>query len=277
MFFLLTYAFTWVSWIAAWKISGSGASGYPGTTAGTLIFYLGVFAPSFVALWLTSRREGSAGVRALLSRLVQWRVGFQWYVFAISYSAVIRLTAALIHRLATGAWPPFGQEPLHLMLAATIGSTLLFGQAGEEIGWRGYLLPRLSARVGLATASIVIGIVWAAWHLPLFFIPGIETTGQSFTLYLLQVTAFSVAIAWLYVHTNGSLFLTMLMHSAINNTKDVVPSVARIPANPFTINASLMGWLTAALLWISAAYFLVRMREGLQLSVERSSRTCRAS
>ena len=95
---------------------------------------------------------------------------------------------------------------------------------------------------------------------------------------MLQVTALSVAIAWLYVHTNGSLFLTMLMHAAINNTKDVVPSVARIRANPFTVNASLVGWLTAMLLWISAAYFLVRMqREGLQLSVEHSSRTCRAS
>jgi membrane protease YdiL (CAAX protease family) len=259
-FFLLAYAMTWMAWITVWVISGDGSATYPGRGFPMLIFYVGVFAPGLVALWLTYRHEGGAGVSALLHRLFQWRVGLRWYVFALTYMAAIKLAAALIHRIATGEWPRFGDEPLYLMLAATVASTLLLGQAGEEIGWRGYALPRLAERFGLPAASIALGIIWAAWHLPLFFIPGIETTGQSFPLYLLGVTALSVAIAWLYSHTNGSLSLTMVMHAAINNTRDIVPSVGHASTHPFTLRASLLGWVTAGLLWVCAVYFLIRLR-----------------
>jgi membrane protease YdiL (CAAX protease family) len=260
-FFLLTYVVTWAAWIAAWALSGGHESTrYPGPGFPTLLFYVGVFAPGLIAVALTARHEGQSGVRTLLARLIQWRAGIRWYVFALTYMAVIKLTAALIHRLATGEWPRFGDEPLYIMVAAILATMVVFGQAGEELGWRGYALPRLASRFGLGGASVIIGITWASWHLPLFFIPGIETTGQSFTVYLLGVVALSVAITWLYAHTNGSLFLTMLMHSAINNTKDIVPNVAREPGNPFAVSASLTGWLSAGLLWICAAYFLIRMR-----------------
>jgi hypothetical protein len=66
-------------------------------------------------------------------------------------------------------------------------------------------------------------------------------------------------MAWLYGHTHGSLFLAMLMHSAVNQTKDIVPSIATGATNPFSLSASPVGWLTLALLWISAVYFFVRM------------------
>jgi uncharacterized protein len=100
-------------------------------------------------------------VRALLSRLFAWRVSARWYLFVVSYVAAIKLTVALVHRVATDAWPRFGDEPWYLMLAATVFSTLIGGQAGEEIGWRGYALPRLAARFGLARASIMLGMIWA--------------------------------------------------------------------------------------------------------------------
>lgn len=97
------------------------------------------------------------------------------------------------------------------------------------------------------------------WHLPLFFVPESDLLGQSFPLYLLQVTALSVALAWLYWRTQGSLLLVMLLHAAINNTKDIVPSASPGATNSFTLSASLVAWLTVALLWMAAAYFLVRM------------------
>jgi membrane protease YdiL (CAAX protease family) len=138
-------------------------------------------------------------------------------------------------------------------------ATIFGGPLGEEIGWRGYALPRLTERFGLARASLALGLIWACWHLPVFFIPGLDQYGQSFPVYVLQVTALSVAMAWLYVHTNGSLLLAILMHSAINQSKDIVPSARSIATNPFALNASLVAWLTIGLLWISAGYFLVRM------------------
>ncbi|MGH9756063.1 MAG: lysostaphin resistance A-like protein [Blastocatellia bacterium] len=258
-FFALTYIVSWTFFTAAATISGgttSPPSGLPVLSG--LLFLLGTITPSLVALALTERADGRAGTRALLCRVVQWRAGARWYVFAIGYMAAIKLAVALLHRLATGAWPPFGQQAWFIMVAAIVFSTPV--QAGEEIGWRGYALPRLASRLGFARASLALGVIWACWHLPLFIIPGTDTSGQSFPVYLLQVTALSVAMAWLYWRTNGGLLLAMLMHAAINNTKDIVPSAVLAGANPFTLSASLVAWFTAALLWICAAYFLIQMR-----------------
>jgi uncharacterized protein len=169
----------------------------------------------------------------------------------------IKLAVALVHRAASGSWPRFGDEAWYVMIAATVISTPV--QAGEEIGWRGYALPRLASRMGLAGGSILLGIIWACWHLPLFFFPAADTYGQSIPVYVLQVTAISAAMAWLYGHTKRSLLPVMLLHAAINNTKDIVPSAVRGATNPFALSTSLVAWLTVALLWICAAYFLARM------------------
>ena len=79
-------------------------------------------------------------------------------------------------------------------------------------------------------------------------------------MYVLGVTALSVAMAWLYWRTNGSLLLTMLMHAAVNNTKDIVPSAVSAATNAFSLSSSLVAWVSVAILWICAAYFLLRMR-----------------
>jgi membrane protease YdiL (CAAX protease family) len=227
------------------------------TSIGGALFLLGVFAPALVALALTERTEGRAATRALLRRVFMWRVGARWYVFAVGYMPAVKLSVALVHRIVTGTWPRFGQEEWYLMAAAIVVSTWV--QAGEEIGWRGYALPRLTDRVGLASASVILGIAWAGWHLPLFFVPASDTFGQSFPLYLLQVTAVSVAAAWLYWSTKGSLLLVMLLHAAINNTKDIVPSAVLGAGHPFAISASLVAWLTVVFLWVTALYFIIRM------------------
>jgi membrane protease YdiL (CAAX protease family) len=257
-FFSVTYVVSWSLFIAAAALSGGAASPPAGLAAVSgLVLFLGVLVPSLVALALTARREGRAGTLALLRQIVPRPVGVQWYVFAASYTAAIKLTAAALHRLVTGAWPPFGQTPVYIMVGAVLISTPV--QAGEEIGWRGYALPRLAARLGLARASIVLGVLWACWHLPFFFMPSSDTFNQSFPVYLLQVTALSVAMAWLYWRTQGSLLLVMLLHAAVNNTKDIVPSTVAGATNPWALSTSLIAWLTVALLWICAIYFLVQM------------------
>jgi membrane protease YdiL (CAAX protease family) len=258
-FFSLTYIVSWILWIAVGAILRGAAPQPSGLRAiSGFLYLLGVFAPALVALALTARADGRAGTLALLRRTVKWSVGARWYAFAVTYMAAIKLAAALLLRIATGAWPAFGQEPVYIMAMAILFWTPV--QAGEEIGWRGFALPRLSARLGLPGASIVLGVVWACWHLPFFFISGTDKSGQSFPLYLLSVTALSVAMAWLYWRTNGSLLLTMLMHAAVNNTKDIVPSAVSAATNAFSVSSSFVAWLSVAILWICAAYFLVRMR-----------------
>ena len=237
-FFSLTYAVAWICWFAAAAVSsGTGSAGPALATLRTPLFYLGTFAPSLVALGLTAHGGGRAGAQGLLDRVFETRVPARWYVFAAGYVAAIKLTVALVHRVATGAWPTFGDTAWYVMLAAVVVSTPV--QAGEEIGWRGYALPRLAARFGLGPASVILGLIWACWHLPLFFIPGTDTNGQSFPLYLLQVTALSVAIGWLYGHAKGSLLPVMLMHAAANNTKDIVPSAVPGAGNALAWSTSL--------------------------------------
>jgi membrane protease YdiL (CAAX protease family) len=205
-----------------------------------------------------SATTGSAGVHALLRRILELARDGRWYLFAAGYMAAVKFMVVLLHRVITGNWAPFGYEAVYLILPAILISTPV--QAGEEIGWRGYALPRLSSVLGLPMASIVLGVIWACWHLPIFFMPGSDSYGQSFPVYLLSVTALSVAMAWLYWRTNESLFLVMLMHAAINNTRGSVPWAGAAGTTPFRLDASLLGWLTAGVLWIPAVYFLARMR-----------------
>jgi len=215
-----------------------------------------------VALGVTARENGIPATQALLRRVFEWRVDARWYLFAIIYMVAIKLTVALAHRAITGSWPRFGNEAWYVIVIAIVVSTPV--QAGEEIGWRGYALPRLAARFGFARASVLLGLIWACWHLPLFFLPGADTYGQSFPIWVLGVTALSVAIAWLYAHTNGSLLLTMLMHSAVNQTIGIVPDAEPNATNPFVLSASLPYLLTVGFLWVIAVYFLARMPKAEQ-------------
>ena len=257
VYFALVFLITWAIWFTANSVESPVIS--------AALFYTGVFSPGILALLLTYRERGSLGVQALLRRLVKFDVSRRWLVFALFFMAAVKLLVALTARLSTGAWPPSRVDLLPLMFAAAIFSTLLGGQIGEELGWRGYALPRMALRLGLGPSSVLIGIIWAVWHLPLFFVLGGDTDGQSFPFYLLQVTAISVAIGWIYMKTDGSLFVTMLLHAAVNNTKDVVPSAVPGATNPWQLHASLVGWLTLAILWLCAAWFLYDMRHDVRV------------
>jgi membrane protease YdiL (CAAX protease family) len=241
------------------RAGGADPAAALGSPQFVVLLFLGIFSPAFVALFMTARAEGRPGVVALLRRLVKWEVPARWYAFAIGYTIAVKLVTALAYRVASGSWPTVQLATLPLMLGATLLSLMLFGQLGEEVGWRGYALPRLGARMGLGWGSILLGALWAAWHLPLFYLPGADTYGQSFPLYLTQVSGISVAIAWLWARAQGSLLLTMLMHAAVNNTKEIVPAVARPAASPFVPDAPLLGWIGAGVVWAAAAYFLATM------------------
>ena len=247
----MTYAVSWSFFVlpVAMKLTTSSA-------VAQLLAFLGAISPSFVALALTWRVEGTPGVRALLGRIGRTQVAGRWYLFAIGYFAAVKLTVAVVHRLAYGGWPRFGEDLYVIPFAIAISTP---AQAGEEIGWRGYALPRLAARLGLAPASVLLGVIWALWHLPLFFLSGADKFHQSFPMYALQVTAVSVAFAWLWAQTGGSLLLPMLFHASINNTKDIVPAAVAGGTGTFGFAASPVSWIGTAILWTCAAIFIVWM------------------
>ncbi len=259
-YFLLTFLVSWIFFLGVVLLSNGPWSDTPGITLlQPIMVLLGVVAPSLVALLLLHRNGAKEQIQKILKKVVQWKVGIRWYLFADGYIVFIKLLVAGLHKMLTGVWPVFGPEPWYLMAGAVFISTWV--QAGEEIGWRGFALPRLTEKFGLPLTTLILGLIWAAWHLPLFFVPGASTYGQSFLLYTLQVTALSVALGWLYWQSGGSLLLTMLMHAAVNNTKDIVPSAVNETIKPYFLNASLVGWLTVLLLWIFASIFLIHMRK----------------
>jgi membrane protease YdiL (CAAX protease family) len=260
-FFALAYLTSWSLFAAATALAERAT-----TTAGA-VRLLGVFMPGLLALGLTAWREGSAGARRLLSGLSRWPSQAPLWFFAVFFMAAVKLAAASVHRLAFDAWPSFGglegtgglgAPRLLTMFAAILVSAPV--QAGEEIGWRGFALPLLSGRLGLPAASLLLGVLWAGWHLPLFFDPAGDTYLQSFPVYLLGVVALSVILAWLFWRGGSSLILVMVAHAAINNTKDIVPSASRPSASPWTFTASPVAWISMSLLWCLAAILIARMR-----------------
>jgi len=258
IFFLLTFLASWSLFIAAVSVSGTAHYGSIFSTLGYGMYLIGVFTPALVAVLLSWREQRRAGVKALLSQMLRVPSHFVWYLFAIGYFLVVKIMAALIYRVIAGEWPVFGHESFVVIAAAVIFSTPF--QAGEELGWRGFALPRLSNQFGLPLASIILGLIWAVWHLPFFFFEGADKFGQSFPVYLVSVVALCVAIAWLYWRTRGSLLLVMFMHSAVNNTTEIVPSRLPVTHNVWSIQASPVAWISTALLSFLAIYFLIQMR-----------------
>jgi len=254
VFFALAFALMWICFFTVAFVSIPA-----GSPLGGALVLLGAFAPALAALAVTFRAEGRSGVIALLRRITRWSVAAKYYVFALGFMIAVKLTAAMIYRASTSSWPRFDTSQWYLIPFAIAFSTPF--QAGEEIGWRGYALPRLADRFGLGTASVLLGFIWGVWHLPQFFIRDGDSYRQAFPVFVLQVTAMSVAFAWLYARTNGSLLLTMLLHEAINNSKDIVPSGVLGGTDTFGFHASRISWISLALLCASAAHFLNDMRK----------------
>jgi uncharacterized protein len=275
-YFALTFGLTWTSWVvAAVLVNERRIAGPFDSPLTTILVVLGIGAPALSALAVTVHRGGWGSAGPLLRQLVRWRHAARWYAFAVGYIVAVKLAAAIAYRIVEGAWPVVAIQMAPLLLAATVFSTLSGGQVGEELGWRGYALPRLEARVGLGPGALLLGVLWAVWHLPLFYMPGADTYGQSFPLYAIQVTGLSVAVAWLYHKTRGSLLPVMLMHASFNNLKGIVPGVARPAGNPLHPDAQVLGWLTALMIWVAAVYLLTRLagpdrtRDGRRIAMEQ--------
>jgi membrane protease YdiL (CAAX protease family) len=269
-FLLLTFAVTWAAWLAVESAAPNSFVFAPGGP----VFLLGVFAPGLVAVALTAFAQGATGVADLLSRIGRWEVSWRLYAFAISYMAATKLLAALTHRIVVGEWPRFGDTNVALMAGAIFVST--WSQAGEEVGWRGYALPRLAPHLGLGGASLVVGVIWALWHLPLFIMQGTGSTGQSFPIYLLHVTALSAAMSWLYWKTQGSLLLVMVMHAAVNNTSGIVPAALPHATDPMSFQGSLVAWVTVGVAWVVAAVLLYQMHGAETSALQDGSTSGRA-
>jgi uncharacterized protein len=151
-FFVLAYALTWPV--------------IPLVSVSPLLGLPALFGPALAAIIVAYLVDGKSALKDLLSRLVRWRVEARWYVLALGLPAILALAVAGLNLLlgAPTAIRFGGLSVLNFVVFVFV--------VGEELGWRGYALPRLLARKSALAASLILGVLWGAWHLPTFFVPG---------------------------------------------------------------------------------------------------------
>jgi len=216
-FFLLTFAVSWAIWIPSMLEMSRPAHAHL-LCPGRLGALAALYGPTFSALVITALADGWAGLRELLGRLARWRVPARWYLVVIVGAPLLRALALWVDALVRGIAPEVTGADWWFMLAL-LPATLVAGPAAEELGWRGFALPRLQARWNALVSSVVLGVVWTAWHLPPFIwhVEGYSPT-QPFAWFLLWVVSFSILFTWVFNHTRGSVWMAILLHMAVNHT-----------------------------------------------------------
>jgi membrane protease YdiL (CAAX protease family) len=181
----------------------------------------GDFGPLIGALVVSGAVAGRGGVKHLLKRMVQWRVGLAWYALALIGIPVLY---AVSIALVPGALASFKAPDLMTVLTYPvlyIGLAFIGGPVTEEPGWRGFALPRLQRRWGPFIGTVILGLMWTAWHLPNYFRPdwaavngGLSVTGIG--TFAIVAVSMSLIMTWAYNHTGGSILIAILIHASLN-------------------------------------------------------------
>jgi membrane protease YdiL (CAAX protease family) len=231
------------------------------------IMILQGFMPGLAAIIVTGLISGKAGIRALLSKLLIGRVGFRWYTFAIFSLAAVCVAAIALNNLfgtslvpfLSTKMPPFS-GPIELLV--NIAVLLIFSAIfnSEELGWRGFALPRLQSKYNALTSSLILSIPWLFFHLPLFFKLGSSQANSSFIGYGIGIIAQTVIFTWMYNNTRGSVLLATLLHAS-SNTWTQIFSINSEATNQF------LAWMMPLVLVVIAV--VVTLTSG----VENLSRT----
>lgn len=211
IFFVLAFVFPWLIW---------------GTTIAQARGLLSFHVPQSLAFWiglnlatyLTAALTGGWGaVKDLLSRLIRWRAQPVWYIAALVITALLSLAAIGIH-LALGGSHRVGVLLSSSDLLPSLLFQIFFFMLTEETAWRGFALPRLQSRYSALNASLILGVLWGLWHIPLWFIPGSFQSTLPFAGFLLATIAMSVITTWIFNHTHGSVLLAGILHAATDVT-----------------------------------------------------------
>lgn len=181
----------------------------------------GELGPAVAALVMTAAVAGKPGLGRFLRRCLLWRVNVVWYLFTfVGVPAIYALGILLV----PGASASFTAPPPAFWLLYPVlflAAMVLGGPLTEELGWRGFALPRLQERWGPLAASVVVGVIWAAWHAPQYLRPDWAAVNGGFTLggagvFVLGLVVFSVIITWVFNHTRGSVLMAILLHASFN-------------------------------------------------------------
>lgn len=217
-YFGLTFLITW----GIQLLLIASENGWAGISAPPTVHYLASYGPLLSALIVTAWVSGGAGLQELFSRITRWRVGWTWFLVSLLLPAALFAVGLAVAWLMDGSIPDVrlvGQVNYmpYLGVGAWVFWFLTYG-IGEEIGWRGFALPRLQHDRNAAWATLVLGLIWALWHLPPFFY---LDTYQQMGLWMYPFLAFTIVCAnviytWIYNGSGGSVLLAIIFHASFN-------------------------------------------------------------
>lgn len=197
------------------------------------LFVLAGYGPALAAVLVAYASQGAQGLKELFKRLLVLRVGLLWYLVATLLPVGILLGALGIHLVLGGFvdWgsaaiiemAPQGIHPGWLLLPALLLQGLIL--LGEELGWRGFALPRLQKTDNALISSLIVGVIWGFWHLPMAWTPAVGAAISQIPLFWfgVDILASSILYTWVFNNARGSVLLVLLAHAANNTTAMFLP------------------------------------------------------
>lgn len=241
-FVVLAIGLSWIPWLTLLITTGDPFVD-PMSIA---LFVAGGFGPTLAGVILAIVSQGRAGFRRLISDLRRGRLG-RWYGLLLLPLPVIVIAVAVTVSLGEASWELAAPAHLILLPTALLGGLVLGGL--EEIGWRGFLQPRLQDHMTALTGSVIVGLVWALWHGPLFFLESTSQASSSPFWFTVHAVALSVILTWIYNGTAGSLLLVVLFHGATNGWYEwVIAGLAPDAAAGFLRPAGVL--MTLFAMWL---------------------------
>jgi membrane protease YdiL (CAAX protease family) len=243
-FFTLTYVLSWLIWIPLALSHFGTAFNIPESTS-NIVRLLGVLMPATSALILTALAGGQGAIHSLLSRLIIWRVDWKWWFAAIAVQPALLGLAAFTFNLISNV-SKISPEPSASTGAFIVNTIfLLIATLGEEIGWRGVALPNLQRKYSALKSSVILGLLWATWHLPFWLLLdsfdqfGIGYLGLNF----LFVIPFTFYITWFFNHGRQSILLAVMLHLTFNIVNTILLPVT-MSVGAFLI-FGILEWIVA--------------------------------
>lgn len=231
VYFVLAITFSWSVYIPL----VFQRQGWTNTNLPYSLHYLASFGPMLAAILMTAIGSGKAGLSELWSRIIRWRVPWPYAAFAILSPIVLFSIAAVIIRVLQGAWPDMrllGQANYMPYLGwAVLPLWLITFGFGEEIGWRGFALPRMQKTMSVSKATFLLGLMWALWHVPSFFYHETYVSMRWFIFpgFIFGVLCGAVIFTWLYNGSGGSVLMVAIWHAlfdlltASKAGQDIIP------------------------------------------------------
>ncbi len=255
VFLASTFILTWSSWwLLAFLVSRETVSLQ--NLSGMSLYILGGSAPTIMAFAAVLLTPQSGSVQELVSRIFRIRIPFLYYLAAVLIPVLLGSAGRFGAGIIFPDYAPASEiQPLYLFIPL-FASSIIFGGI-EEVGWRGVLQPVLTKRLSLISANFIIGIIWALWHLPLFYVIGLSHYGNSFLLFTLAGIGWSAFMTWLYSRT-GSIFICILFHASINAAASIGLAVLMSEHGAITFQSVLIFLTGMAVLFVSSRKAAVR-------------------